>query len=381
MAAVAPDLPAPRLVRTANGEPFVADSGRLLWLITALPGELYATFRPHTAALRAELGRQAARLDQALAGFAHPLLDRPLKWNLLQAEWAMAELAAIADAEQRQLAAEALAAYDQLRPALLALPRTPIHNDLNDYNLLVTADGRGQFAISGLLDFGDLCAAPRVCETAIAAAYAILDQPNPLRALGELVAGYHAVWPLSAAEIDLIWPLVRTRLAVSVVNAALMKQQRPDDPYVTVSEAPAWRMLAATATVDPALAAARLRAVCGLPISDAAARVLAWLDTQRGCFAPVLGRDLANAPVVSVAAGETPLPQDPFGMTAAEAATLAGSAQADVCIGRYGEPRLIYTAPAFFAGSSPLAERRTIHLGVDLFAPPAHQSARRSMGW
>ncbi|WP_322490042.1 aminotransferase class III-fold pyridoxal phosphate-dependent enzyme [Chloroflexus sp.] len=370
VAAVAPDLPVPRLVRAAHGEPFVDAAGRLLWLITALPGELYAAFRPHTAALRAELGRQAARLDQALTSFAHPLLDRPLKWNLLQAEWAMAELPAIADAGQRQLAAEALVAYEQLRPALLALPRTTIHNDLNDYNLLVKADARGQFAISGLLDFGDLCAAPRVCEVAIAAAYAILDQPDPLRALGELVAGYHAVWPLSAAEIDLIWPLVRTRLAVSVVNAALMKQQRPDDPYVTVSEAPAWRMLAATATIDSSLAAARLRAVCGLPISDAAARVMAWLDSQRGRFAPVLGRDLTNAPVVSVAAGETPLPQDPFGLTEAEAATLVGPAQDAVRIGRYGEPRLIYTAPAFFAGSSPLAERRTIHLGVDLFAPP-----------
>ncbi|WP_322513176.1 phosphotransferase, partial [Chloroflexus sp.] len=370
LATVAPDLPAPRLVRTITDEPFIAEADRLIWLITALPGELYATFRPHTAALRAELGRQAARLDQALAGFSHALLDRPLKWNLLQADWAIDALPAIADAEQRHLAATALGAYAQIRPALLALPRTAIHNDLNDYNLLVTANARGQFAISGLLDFGDLCAAPRVCEVAIAAAYALLDQPDPLRALSEIVTGYHAVWPLSAAEIDLIWPLVRTRLAVSVVNSALMKQQRPDDPYVTISEAPAWRLLAATATIDPDLAAARLRAVCGLPISDAAARVMAWLYEQRGCFAPVLGRDLAGVPVVSLAASETPLPQDPFALTVAEAATVAGPANDEVRIGRYGEPRLIYTAPAFFAGSSPLAERRTIHLGVDLFAPP-----------
>ncbi|MDW8403125.1 aminotransferase class III-fold pyridoxal phosphate-dependent enzyme [Chloroflexus sp.] len=370
LAVVAPDLPAPRLVRTITDEPFIAEADRLIWLITALPGELYATFRPHTAALRAELGRQSARLDQALAGFSHALLDRPLKWNLLQADWAIDALPAIADAEQRHLAATALGAYAQIRPALLALPRTAIHNDLNDYNLLVTANARGQFAISGLLDFGDLCAAPRVCEVAIAAAYALLDQPDPLRALSEIVTGYHAVWPLSAAEIDLIWPLVRTRLAVSVVNSALMKQQRPDDPYVTISEAPAWRLLAATATIDPDLAAARLRAVCGLPISDAAARVMAWLYEQRGRFAPVLGRDLAGVPVVSLAASETPLPQDPFALTVAEAATVAGPANDEVRIGRYGEPRLIYTAPAFFAGSSPLAERRTIHLGVDLFAPP-----------
>ena len=34
-----------------------------------------------------------------------------------------------------------------------------------------------------------------------------------------------------------------TRLAVSVVNAAVVARERPGDAYVTVSEAPAWRLL------------------------------------------------------------------------------------------------------------------------------------------
>ncbi|ACL25579.1 aminotransferase class III-fold pyridoxal phosphate-dependent enzyme [Chloroflexus aggregans] len=369
LAVVAPDLPVPRLIRTTTGERFVAEQDRLIWLITALPGEHYATFRPRTTTLHTEVGRQAARLDQALGSFTHPTLHRPLKWNLLQADWATTALAAITDPTQRDLAATALAAYTDLRPNLLQLPLTIIHNDLNDYNLLVMADSYGHLTLSGILDFGDLCAAPRVCELAIAAAYALFDQPDPIRTLGELVAGYHSVWPLTAAEIDLIWPLIRTRLAVSVVNSALMKQQRPDDPYVTISEAPAWRLLAATAHNNPALVAARLRAICNLPISDAAERVMVWLDAQRGRFAPVIGCDLATVPVISLAVGEAPLPQDPFQLTTTEAEALTGS-NTGVCIGRYGEPRLIYTAATFWTAPQPLAERRTIHLGVDLFAPP-----------
>ena len=47
-----------------------------------------------------------------------------------------------------------------------------------------------------------------------------------------------------------------------------------------------------------------------------------------------------------------------------EAMREAGAA---VGVGRYGEPRLLYSSPLFVDDSQ---QRRTIHLGVDLFAPP-----------
>ena len=39
-----------------------------------------------------------------------------------------------------------------------------------------------------------------------------------------------------------------------------------------------------------------------------------------------------------------------------------------MAIGRYDEPRLLYTAPAFALGDRPTDEHRTIHIGLDLFA-------------
>src|SRR5262249_47875992 len=41
-----------------------------------------------------------------------------------------------------------------------------------------------------------------------------------------------------------------------------------------------------------------------------------------------------------------------------------------VWIGRYNEPRLLYTAPQFAADASPLGDRRTIHLGLDFLTAP-----------
>jgi murein DD-endopeptidase MepM/ murein hydrolase activator NlpD len=45
-------------------------------------------------------------------------------------------------------------------------------------------------------------------------------------------------------------------------------------------------------------------------------------------------------------------------------------AKVSIGIGRYDEPRLLYSSPLFGADSSPLEERRTIHLGMDLFVQP-----------
>ena len=158
------------------------------------------------------------------------------------------------------------------------------------------------------------------------------------------------------------------RLAVSVVNSALMALKRPDDPYVTISEAPAWDFLM-TGRVDPDLLRARLRVACGLPATRKGTGVCSWLDSRRGGFAPVLGCDLSEASVVPLSVGECPVPANPFDLTDAEAAGLGGAIGSGFRLGRYGEPRLIYTSPAFSNGDRNTAARRTVHLGVDVFAP------------
>ena len=40
-----------------------------------------------------------------------------------------------------------------------------------------------------------------------------------------------------------------------------------------------------------------------------------------------------------------------------------------LAIGKYDEPRLLYTAPEFGSKADPTAEHRMVHIGLDLFAP------------
>jgi len=85
---------------------------------------------------------------------------------------------------------------------------------------------------------------------------------------------------------------------------------------------------------------------------------------------------LRTAPsiVFDLSVGSTFLGADP---SAAETQNLTDAlfrklkqANASVGVGRYNEPRLLYTSPLFGASENPTDERRTIHLGLDLFAAP-----------
>lgn len=366
-----PDLPLPPVVRTPSGESAVmtADEGgaqRIMWLLGRLPGQAYAHVRPHTPELLRDLGAMLGRLDSALQGFSHPVLSRDFKWNLMQADWIEAQLDIVEEPARWALLSDIVRDYKRILPALQALPMQAVHNDVNDYNVLVHAPLSGPARVSGLVDFGDMCAAPRICELAIAAAYAVLDHPDPEMVLAQLVAGYHAHYPLSGAELDLLWPLLRMRLAVSVVNSALMALENPDDPYVVISQAPAWRFLEGGA-VDAGLIRQRLRAACGLPVTDEAEALGAWLDRKRGEFAPVLGADLSDLPVRALSVEAVAVPRDPFSMQADEVVKLGGWDGAWF-LGYYREPRLIYTDVAFRRGRWKNANRRTVHLAVDVFA-------------
>lgn len=374
-------LAVPRIVPTRAGtswcaRPDAQGRERLLWMVTLLDGVEYARVRPHSLALAAALGGTVARLTRALAGFRHPGLERDFKWDLLRAGWVTGQLDAIAAPGRRALVEPIMARYPALREALLAEPRTPIHNDLNDWNILVARDAGGAPRISGILDFGDIVWGARVSELAIAGAYLVLDHPTPERALAAFVGAVHQEAPLAPHEVDLLWPLLLVRLAVSVTNSAQMQRARPDDPYVVISEAPAWRFLERHAGTPGAVVRARLRAACGFAASDAGARVLAWLDTQRGRCAPVLGIDLATLPTGSIAIAHAPVPRDPLQMTDEEARTLGAAAGVGPrWVGSYGEPRAVYTAPAFRRGAHAIADRRSVHLGVDVFLPagtPVH---------
>ncbi|MCP5089241.1 MAG: aminotransferase class III-fold pyridoxal phosphate-dependent enzyme [Rhodobacteraceae bacterium] len=371
----APEVPVPAVIPTSSGAlfaeiPDAQENTRLVWLLERLAGGTFASFTPKTPELMRKLGQHIGAMDAALAGYKHPFLDREFKWELPSGGWIAEHLNAVSDTSRKKLLAMVLNDFQAVLPLLDSLPSFAIHNDVNDYNILVTPSLDTRPQISGIIDLGDMASSPRICELAIAGAYAVLDHDTPEALLSALVAGYHDTHPLTASEVDLIWPLLRMRLAVSIVNSTLESAENSADPYVTVSQAPAWRFLEGN-TINPGLLRARLRVACGLPVTDGAAEVLEHLDNERGSFAPLFGEDLSGAPRGALSVAESTWPQDPFDLPHKEAAQVGEEYENDgkPWLGLWGEPRLIYTAPAFRLGPWKASNRRTVHLGVDVFLP------------
>ncbi len=241
-------VPCQRVVPRRGGAEVVdagtPDTPILVRLLTWLPGRPLAAIavadRPET--LLEDLGRVMGRTAAALQGFDHPAAHRPFQWSAEEGLQVIAQHApAVADPARTALLDRWLRRLAPLADRFAGLRHGVIHNDANDHNVLVADDGR---SISGLLDLGDAVWTVAVNELAVAAAYAALGAADPLHVIGRVRAGFEEALALTAAESAVLLALVALRLATSVALSAHQSRLAPDDPYLTVSEAPAWDLLA-----------------------------------------------------------------------------------------------------------------------------------------
>ncbi len=262
LAAAALPLATPRVVPARSGKEIVTlEDGHRIRLLTYLTGTLWVDLQERTPALLRSLGAGLGAVDCALEKFHHPAAGRHHPWDLAHARERWSWVEAIPDPDRRALADHCFHLFAACAESYFAaLPRSVIHGDANDYNLLVAGAGDG-LRVTGLLDFGDMVETFTVIDLAVALAYALLhgdDAEDPLAAGAEIVAGYHRVRPLATVEQAVLFPFVLTRLALSVVTAARRRRTRPDEAYLFVTEAPAWALLERLVVIDPETARERL---------------------------------------------------------------------------------------------------------------------------
>jgi 4-aminobutyrate aminotransferase-like enzyme/Ser/Thr protein kinase RdoA (MazF antagonist) len=349
----APHLAVPRPLADVDGALIVESGAHAVRLLTWLPGTPLCEVRPHGRDLWRSIGRFLAELDAALEGFAHPAIDRALFWDPRAApDVIRAHLAAIEPAAHRALVEELLAGSEPAARAPLRIG--VIHNDANDHNVLVEVALDGA-RMCGLIDFGDLVRSFVAAEVAVAAAYAMLDERDPLAAAAGVAAGYHEARALTAAELDALSDLIALRLCTSVALSAERRARAPHERYLTVSEAPAWRLLRKLGML-PLRAA--LRQACGLPASARRAAFARWLGAGPALHR-VVDVDLASAEALDLGVASFEL-ADPRDLAQAHALVAAALQRAPAAFGGYGEARLLYQTRAF--------DERTVHLGIDVWA-------------
>lgn len=224
----AEDLPVPRLTPAPHGEPYVRLSGegeseRLAVLYSFLPGTPLMDVDRSVGQARA-CGMLGARLAMALHDFVHPAMHRRLIWDLRH----LPDLAAIAASLREVPFADFVLPFidrfsTDIAPALDALPRQCVHNDLNARNVIVAISDPEK--IAGIIDFGDSVHTARVCDIAVGVIGQLAHASTAEGMMRAFLEGYESAAAMTRDEREIVPSLVAARIVQNVVMTSYYREK------------------------------------------------------------------------------------------------------------------------------------------------------------
>ena len=258
----------PKLRPTLSGETMsritsLEGTSHLVRLVSHLPGIPLAEVEWHSPALLHDLGIKLGQLDRELVGFDHPAIHRDFHWDLGNGLRVIHDyVGLVADEKIKELVYRCTRQFQrEVLPLLPGLRRSVIHGDANDYNVIVN-DGAvdpAQWAVIGLIDFGDMVWSFTAGDLAVTIAYVVLGKTDPLSAAAQVVAGYTNELPLKEDEIEALYGLALMRLCMSVCLSAYQQKQRPENEYLEISQASIRNSLPRLMAIDSHVAADAFR--------------------------------------------------------------------------------------------------------------------------
>ena len=144
------------------------------------------------------LSELLGRFDRCLDRFDHPAAHRSLYWDLQNVPIIIRQYKdRIVDLTRRQLIENILQDWlDDVNPSLSSLRMPIIHNDANEYTVIVKDED-----ILHVIDYGGMCYTYTVWEVAIACAHTVLNRSDSLRIAREILRGYQRIYPLENLEL------------------------------------------------------------------------------------------------------------------------------------------------------------------------------------
>lgn len=224
------------------------ENGKKIYRLLSYVEGIFLAEAEHTPSLYRSLGKFMGQVDLSLLNFRSTGIEsRKLAWDLQNIHLVRPLIDQVKDPNRQKLVEHFFVQWDlNVYPKLSGLRQSIIHNDGNDWNVLVN---NGQ--ITGIIDFGDSVYTALINELAITMAYALLGKETPLDWASHIIEGFHDAYPLEKKELDILYYLIAGRLITTVCKSAVEKTLQPDKEYITISEEPAWRLLAQWIQINP----------------------------------------------------------------------------------------------------------------------------------
>lgn len=261
-------LRVPRVIRSVDGASVVElvrnGISRAFWIQTFLNGRTLAQLNSHSRALLEQWGAIAAGLVRSLAAAPMPPGVNGHHWDGLKAPEAVAAgLAAVDDAKHRKEVNRIIDWFaGKVDTHEGVLPRSVVHHDLNDFNILATMGSDGTHAVTGVLDFADALHTARIGELAVAVAYSMLRKSDPLVAASAVVRGYSRTQEITDEEFAVLFPMAAARLCVNAVTWT-QRTVRSGQGYGRERMMHTWPTIERLAQTPPDLAEAMFRDAAG----------------------------------------------------------------------------------------------------------------------
>ena len=266
------ELPLATPVNAQNGS-FISDfdlAGEAYFATvdTWTTGSLISEMDFRGGAFLRELGENVAELVIAGSDFDDSRAERTHEWDLRRYDELIEPLlGSLSDQQHSELVRKLLTEFrESIGPRLSLLPTQVLHHDLNDFNIVAELDENYSWRVEGFIDFGDVLRSARVCELAIAGAYAMLREPDPLRALGAVVEGFTSRCALSEEEADLVFPLSLLRLSMNASTWNHRIATQGSSPYAVARSQMTWPVLTQLAELDRAMVTDFIRLSANLPV-------------------------------------------------------------------------------------------------------------------
>jgi 4-aminobutyrate aminotransferase-like enzyme len=164
------------------------------------------------------------------------------------------------------------------------------------------------------------------------------------------------------------------RLCLTLTLGEFQQKNDPENEYLGISQMPARELLERLQEINPRFAHYLFRDACNLEACPASFEFRNWYQNAEGSFHGLLGKPLnpEKTVILDLSVGSS-LSAKMEGVSLEKQQEILDSFllenNAELGVGKYAEVRSFYAAKDFLNNSIDGEEKRTIHLGIDLFAP------------